>query len=47
MQHTLIAVATYMAGKISATISQGMGPRPISKKATNNIAKKRVIDFEI
>mmetsp|Transcript_5353 Transcript_5353/g.11167 ORF Transcript_5353/g.11167 Transcript_5353/m.11167 type:complete len:261 (+) Transcript_5353:963-1745(+) len=36
-----IAVATYFASNISATMSHGIGPNPISKKLTNVTTKKR------
>ena len=35
-----MAVATYFWSNISATMSQGMGPSPISKKKTKSITCK-------
>lgn len=37
MQLSDIAVATYLLSNISATMSHGIGPKPISKNDTNAI----------
>jgi hypothetical protein len=43
IQARLIAVATYLASNISATINHGIGPKPISKKDTNAITATKAI----
>ena len=40
-----IAVATYLESNISATMSHGMGPKPISKNVTKDITATRAIQL--
>ena len=45
MQATDMAVATYLESNISATMSHGIGPRPISKKDTYDMTANKATIF--